>query len=79
MYVVGHRGAAGVLPENTVEGFQYAIDLGLSYVECDVHLTLDNHLVVMHDAKVGRTTNAKGEIRELNFEAVRQLDAGDGT
>ena len=79
MYVVGHRGAAGVLPENTVGGFQYAIDLGLSYVECDVHLTLDNHLVVMHDPKVDRTTNAKGEIRQLNFETVRQLDAGDGT
>jgi len=78
MYVVGHRGAAGVLPENTVPGFEYAIDLGVTYLECDVHLTLDNHLVVMHDAKVDRTTNASGEIRDMTFETVRKLDAGDG-
>ena len=46
IYVVGHRGAAGVLPENTIRGFQYAIDLGVDYVECDVHLTRDQQLVV---------------------------------
>lgn len=78
MYVVGHRGAAGVLPENTVKGFEYAINLGVTYVECDVHLTVDNHLIVMHDAKVDRTTNASGEIRDMTFETIRQLDAGDG-
>ena len=46
-YVVGHRGAAGLLPENTVAGFQYAIDLGCDYLECDVHLSRDQHLVVI--------------------------------
>ena len=78
MYVVGHRGAAAVLPENTVKGFQYAIDLGVAFVECDVHLTSDNHLIVMHDATVDRTTISSGPIRELSFETIRGLDAGDG-
>lgn len=78
MYVVGHRGAAGVLPENTIKGFEYAIGLGVTYVECDVHLTSDHHLVVMHDETVDRTTHASGKIREMTFEAIRSLDAGDG-
>ena len=77
-YVVGHRGAAGVTPENTLEGFQYAIDLGVDMVECDVHLTWDHRLVVMHDATVDRTTNGTGAIRRMRLEAVRSLDAGAG-
>jgi len=78
MFVVGHRGAAGVLPENTIKGFEYAISLGVTYVECDVHLTLDKHLVVMHDATVDRTTNGTGKIEDLSFETIRNLDAGEG-
>jgi glycerophosphoryl diester phosphodiesterase len=78
VYVVGHRGAAGVLPENTVKGFRYAVDLGCDYVECDVHLTRDDRLVVMHDESVDRTTNGTGALRDLYFANVRRLDAGDG-
>jgi len=78
VYVVGHRGAAGVLPENTLAGFRYAVELGVDYVECDVHLTRDGHLVVMHDATVDRTTNGSGRIGELDFAAIRALDAGKG-
>jgi len=78
IYVVGHRGAAGVLPENTLKGFRHAIELGVQYVECDVHLTRDERLVVMHDTTVDRTTNGSGAIRSLDFAAIRALDAGDG-
>jgi glycerophosphoryl diester phosphodiesterase len=78
IYVVGHRGAAGVLPENTLKGFRYAIELGCHYVECDVHLTCDERLVVMHDETVDRTTTGSGRIRELAFAAIRVLDAGEG-
>ena len=78
IYVVGHRGAAGVLPENTIKGFRYAIGLGVDWVECDVHLTRDDHLVVMHDEKVDRTTDGTGRIRDLDFAALRALDAGEG-
>ena len=78
VYTVGHRGAAGVLPENTLRGFRYAILLGVDYVECDVHLTRDGHLVVMHDSAVDRTTDGHGAIRDLTLARVRSLDAGDG-
>ena len=70
VYVVGHRGAAGVLPENTLAGFRYAIELGVDYVECDVHLSRDGQLVVMHDAT--------GAICDLDFDRIRALDAGKG-
>jgi len=78
IYVVGHRGAAGVEPENTIRGFRYALELGVDYVECDVHLTKDNQLIVMHDETVDRTTNGTGAIRNLTFAEVRSLDAGKG-
>ena len=78
VYVVGHRGAAGVFPENTLKGFRYAIELGVDLVECDVHLTRDGHLVVMHDEKVDRTTDGAGLVRELDLGSIRELDAGDG-
>ena len=78
VYVVGHRGAAGVMPENTIKGFRYAIELGVDYVECDVHLSRDKQLMVMHDATVDRTTNGRGAIRDLTAARIRSLDAGQG-
>lgn len=77
-YVVGHRGAAALLPENTIAGFQHAIQLGCDYVECDVHLSRDNHLVVIHDETVDRTTNGSGRVADLTLAELRQLDAGQG-
>lgn len=76
--VIGHRGAAGELPENTLKGFRYAVELGVDLVECDVHLTRDGRLVVMHDSTVDRTTNGHGAIHDLSFERIRSLDAGEG-
>ena len=63
VYVVGHRGAAGVMPENTIKGFRYAIELGVDYVECDVHLSRDKQLMVMHDATVDRTFFEAGNLQ----------------
>lgn len=76
MYVVGHRGCAGLLPENTILGFRHAIGLGVDMLECDVHLTRDGHLIVMHDPLVDRTTNGTGAIADLSFAQMRALDAG---
>jgi glycerophosphoryl diester phosphodiesterase len=77
-YVVGHRGCAGILPENTLAGFRHAIALGVDLVECDVHLTRDEQLVVIHDERVDRTTDGTGEVRRLSLAEVRALDAGRG-
>jgi len=76
--VVGHRGAAGIEPENTLRGFRRAIELGAGWVECDVRLTSDRRLIVMHDETVDRTTNRTGAVRDLTFDRVRALDAGKG-
>jgi glycerophosphoryl diester phosphodiesterase len=78
VYVVGHRGAAGLMPENTLKGFRFAIELGVDYVECDVHLSRDRQLVVMHDPTVDRTTNGRGALRDLTLARIRSLDAGQG-
>jgi len=78
VYVVGHRGAAGVMPENTLMGFRYAIALGVDYVECDVHLSRDRQLVVIHDATVERTTTGHGAVHDLTLARLRTLDAGRG-
>jgi len=78
MHVIGHRGAAGLMPENTLGSFRRAIELGVDAVECDVRRTRDGHLVVLHDATLDRTTTGSGPVAEMDLAAVRALDAGGG-
>jgi glycerophosphoryl diester phosphodiesterase len=73
--ILGHRGAAGEAPENTLSGFRYARSLGLTGVELDVHLSHDGELVVIHDATVDRTTNASGSVADFTAAELAQLDA----
>lgn len=76
--VVGHRGAAGLEPENTLRAVRRAIDLGVDQVEIDVQLTRDGKLAVIHDKIVDRTTDGQGAVNDLTFEELRRLNAGDG-
>ena len=76
--VVGHRGAAGLEPENTLRSIRKAIDLGVDSVEIDVRVTRDGYLVVIHDETVDRTTNGHGYVKDLTFNEIRRLDAGKG-
>lgn len=78
LWVVGHRGAAGLKPENTLASFARAVDLGVDAIELDVHLTADQHLVVIHDARVDRTTSDTGEVSAMTLDGIKRLDAGDG-
>jgi glycerophosphoryl diester phosphodiesterase len=78
MIVVGHRGAALLEPENTLRGFRRAIALGVDFVECDVHLTTDGQLAVIHDDTVDRTTDGHGPVSGFSMEELRRLDAGQG-
>lgn len=78
MEVVGHRGAALLVPENTLPSFEKAIALGCDATETDVRLTADGYLILCHDETVDRTTNGSGKVSELTFEQLRALDAGDG-
>ena len=74
---IGHRGASGHAPENTLKAFELAINMGCSWIELDVYY-VDGELVVIHDDDVDRTTNGNGAVMSLGFEALRQLDAGAG-
>ncbi|MDR7522779.1 MAG: glycerophosphodiester phosphodiesterase family protein [Armatimonadota bacterium] len=74
--IVAHRGASAYAPENTLAAFAKACELGADVLELDVHLTRDEQVVVMHDERVDRTTDGRGEIRGMTLEEVRSLDAG---
>ncbi len=75
MRCIGHRGAMGYEPENTLDSFQAAIDMGCDMVELDVY-AVDNHLIVIHDERVDRTTDGCGTVMSHSFDALRRLDAG---
>ena len=75
---IGHRGACGHAPENTLASIEQAIVLGCALTEVDVQRTADGSLVLLHDLCVDKTTDGKGPIAELNLEDVRKLDAGGG-
>lgn len=71
-----HRGGSKLWPENTLVAFQGAIDLGFRYIETDVHLSRDGVVVVHHDARLDRTTNATGLVRDRTFAELQRIDAG---
>ena len=75
---IGHRGAAGHAPENTLLSFQKAIDSGVDMIELDVYVCKTWELVVFHDKKLERTSNGHGYVAEKTFEELRSLDAGQG-
>ena len=74
--VVAHRGNSVKAPENTLAAFREAIELGAPAAECDVHLTRDGQVVVMHDATLDRTTDGTGGIAGLTLAEVQAADAG---
>lgn len=76
--IVGHRGAAGHAPENTVRAIEAGIACGADFVEIDLRRTADGALVALHDATVDRTTDGTGRIDRLPLRDVKRLDAGGG-
>jgi len=74
---IGHRGAGGHAPENTLASFHKALELGAHCVELDVYL-VEGRLVVIHDEHLERTTNGHGPVMGQTFEYLRSLDAGGG-
>ena len=78
MEIVGHRGACGHAPENTLRSFARAIDLGCRRAELDVQVSADGVAVVMHDATVDRTTDGQGAVSALTLQRLKELDAGTG-
>ena len=76
--ILGHRGASGYAPENTLEAFRLAMDMGADGFELDVHLSKDGELIVMHDERVDRTTDGSGLIQSFSLKELKALDASNG-
>ncbi len=75
---IGHRGARGHAPENTLAAIEKGIALHAHMVEFDVQRTRDGQLVLLHDATVDRTTNGHGPIAQLSWTDVRKLSGVGG-
>lgn len=71
-WVVGHRGASGHAPENTLLAFEKAIEMGVDAIELDVYRCKSGELVVIHDATIDRTTDGKGFVKDLTLEEISQ-------
>lgn len=74
--IIGHRGACGYAPENTLESIKTAAEMGVEWVELDVKLTKDQVPIIFHDDTLDRTTNGFGPVAETTYEDIRQLEAG---
>ncbi len=81
----GHRGARGLLPENTIEGFRRALELGVSTLELDLGVTRDREVVVCHDRSInpkicrrvdGTTILTPALLRQLSLAEVQSFDCG---
>lgn len=73
---VAHRGHSIAYPENTLEAYRKAIELGVEMIECDVNITRDGTLVMIHDATLDRTTTGTGRVSAATWEDIEMLDAG---
>ena len=73
MLKIGHRGAKGHAPENTLISFRKAIELDVDGIELDVHLTSDLQLICIHDDTLDRTTNGTGLINSFTLSELKAL------
>ncbi|MBQ9802848.1 MAG: hypothetical protein IJW51_07270 [Clostridia bacterium] len=76
IYVAAHRGLSATYPENTMEAFRAAVEVGVDQVETDIRITKDGALVLIHDATLDRTTNGTGRVDAHTLAELRELDAG---
>ncbi|MCF6241585.1 MAG: hypothetical protein L3J74_09600 [Bacteroidales bacterium] len=74
--VTGHRGAAGLAPENTLAAIKAGLEQNVNRIEIDVHQTKDKQIVVLHDPSIDRTTSGKGLVKDMTFREIRKYSAG---
>ena len=74
--IIGHRGAAGYAPENTLASVRRAAALGVHWVEVDAKLSAGGHAILMHDDTLERTTNGRGPVSEASLADLAGFDAG---
>lgn len=76
--VVAHRGDWRYAPENSIAAIEHSIEMGVDVVEIDLQLTKDSVLIVMHDAKLNRTTTGKGDIKDWTLDSIKTLNLKSG-
>ena len=77
--IIGHRGAKGLITENTLPSMQKALDLGVDAIEIDVYKSIDNCIVVFHDKTINRLTNGHGFIEKLTAQEIKKLNLIGGS
>lgn len=75
---IGHRGIGGLAPENTLPAFDLAGKMGFWGAECDVHTTRDGNWMILHDDTVNRMTNGTGQIKNLSYSKIQELNITSG-
>ncbi|MGN4422726.1 glycerophosphodiester phosphodiesterase [Bacillus cereus group sp. MYBK30-1] len=73
---IAHRGASAYAPEHTLEAYKLGQQLKGDYIEIDLQMTKDGHLVAMHDETLNRTTNGTGFVKDHTLDEIKQLNAG---
>jgi glycerophosphoryl diester phosphodiesterase len=74
--IVAHRGAATIAPEHTIPAYESAVAAGVDALWLDVQESADEQIVVVHDARLERTTNGRGPVRQRSVRELKRLDAG---
>ncbi|MGH7265293.1 MAG: glycerophosphodiester phosphodiesterase, partial [Candidatus Rokuibacteriota bacterium] len=74
--LIAHRGAPTRAPEHTIPAYEAAIEAGADALALDLRLSADGHLVVIHDARLERTTDGRGRVRDRTARELKRLDAG---
>ncbi|WP_434166796.1 glycerophosphodiester phosphodiesterase [Bacillus thuringiensis] len=73
---IAHRGASAYAPEHTIAAYKLGQQMNGDYIEMDLQMTKDGHLVAMHDETLNRTTNGTGLVKKHTLEEIKQLNAG---
>lgn len=76
LQIVSHRGLPRDFPENTMVGYREVMGLNVAMLEIDVHLTKDQHFVVIHDETIDRTSDGKGRIADYTLSQLKSFDFG---
>ena len=71
--IFAHRGASGYAPENTLEAFALAMDIGADGIELDVQMTKDGEVVVIHDETINRVSDGKGRVKDYTLVQLREF------
>lgn len=73
---VSHRGASAYAPEHTIAAYDKGEKMHGDYIEVDLQMTKDGHLIAMHDVTLDRTTDGTGSVKDYTLNEIKQLDAG---